>query len=175
VILAGPTRPLEDLILEQFEYIFSLDNVISDEEKQHLDEMRSQVERVKNLDISRKVNAKNLPLGLPMSYWMDLKGYKPAEAARELQRPVLVLQGARDYNVTMDDYDGWKLALADIPNVRFRCFPELNHSFMAGTGKSTPEEYQIAGHVSEEVITEISDWMKTVNPVHNGVELNTVR
>jgi hypothetical protein len=32
--------------------------------------------------------------------------------------------------------------------------------FIAGTGKSLPAEYQIAGHVDEAVIRNMADWIK---------------
>jgi hypothetical protein len=35
----------------------------------------------------------------------------------------------------------------------------LNHLFISGTGKSTPEEYSLPGHVAEEVIQDIAAWI----------------
>jgi len=46
--------------------------------------------------------------------------------------------------------------------VRFKLYPKLNHLFIEGEGKSTPAEYQKVGHVAEEVIEDISDWVRSV-------------
>jgi len=46
--------------------------------------------------------------------------------------------------------------------VTFRRYADLNHLFMAGEGLSTPEEYQRPGHVAEEVMDDIAEWMKDV-------------
>jgi hypothetical protein len=43
--------------------------------------------------------------------------------------------------------------------VQLKTFPELNHLFVAGEGRSTPDEYQETGHVAEVVIEEIAAWL----------------
>jgi hypothetical protein len=158
--LAGPVRPLEDLILEQYTYVLSLDGV-SAEERAQLDELAAQVARVRDPGLSATTPAVDLPLGIPASYWLDLRGYNPAEVAKGLTQPMLILQGGRDYQVTVVDFEGWQSALASRSSdgTRLKLYPNLNHLFMAGEGKSTPAEYEIAGNVAEEVIVDIADWI----------------
>lgn len=160
IVLAGAARPLEDLMLEQFNYIFSLDGKIDEKEKEDLEEITEQVEKVKDSDLSSDVSPEELPMGVPPAYWLDLRGYKPAKTAKELEKPLLILQGERDYQVTMEDYKLWQEALKDKENVIFKTYPALNHLFISGEGKSSPDEYSIPGHVSEEVIKDISGWIK---------------
>jgi uncharacterized protein len=50
--------------------------------------------------------------------------------------------------------------LAEHRNVTIREFPRLNHLFMAGEGKSRPEEYGKAGHVEAEVIAALADFVE---------------
>ncbi len=38
-------------------------------------------------------------------------------------------------------------------------YPTLNHLFMTGAGPSQPDEYQRAGHVSAEVISDVAAWI----------------
>jgi len=64
------------------------------------------------------------------------------------------------------DFAGWKTALDSQPGVTFRLYPELNHLFMAGQGKSTPAEYERPGHVAESVIDDIAEWILKTNPAH---------
>lgn len=163
IVLAGSTRPLEDMILEQMRYIFSLDGKLSDEEKAQLDEIKRQGEQIKNLKPSDAQSAKLL-LGAPASYWLDLRGYDPTQAAKLLKRPMLILQGERDYQVTMEDFARWKAALGSQPNVTFKSYPKLNHLFIEGEGKSTPSEYEMLGHVAQIVIDDIADWIKKISP-----------
>jgi dienelactone hydrolase len=159
IIMAGTTRPLEDVTLEQFNYIFSLDGQISDDEKKQLGELKAQIARVKDPNLSKSDSSETLPLGLPASYWLDLRGYNPAETAKKLKQPMLILQGGRDYQVTTVDFDNWKKALFSRKNVTFKFYEKLNHLFSEGEGKITPAEYLNPGHVSEAVINDIAQWI----------------
>ena len=161
IIMAGAARPLEDLILDQFRYIYNLDNQLTEDEKQHLERLEKQIQTVKSDELSKATPAEALPLGVPASYWLDLKDYEPVKLAKKIQRPLLILHGQRDYQVTMEDYQMWKEALADFKNVCFEVFPSLNHLFMTGEGMGSPAEYEKAGHVDVAVIQTIDDWIES--------------
>ncbi|HYO12573.1 MAG TPA: YCF48-related protein, partial [Thermoanaerobaculia bacterium] len=108
-----------------------------------------------------EAGSKEAPRGEPASYWLDLRGYHPPAVARELKQPFLILQGERDYQVTMEDYELWRKALADRKNVTFKAYPDLNHLFMEGKGKATPEEYGRPGHVAAGVVEDVAGWIKS--------------
>jgi hypothetical protein len=38
-------------------------------------------------------------------------------------------------------------------------YPALNPLFVAGTGPSVPAEYQVPGHLAEEIIRDIATWI----------------
>jgi fermentation-respiration switch protein FrsA (DUF1100 family) len=80
--------------------------------------------------------------------------------ARNIKRPILILQGGRDYQVTSEDFQGWKDSLSSRENVQFRLYPKLNHLFIEGERRSTPAEYEVPGHVAETVIEDIAAWIK---------------
>lgn len=160
IVVAGTSRPLEDVILDQISYIFSLDGTLSESEKSQLNEIKSQVARVKDPALSAATASTDLPLGIPPKYWLDLRGYNPPEVARSLKQPMLIVQGERDYQVTMKDLAGWKNYLSSKPNVEFKIYPKLNHLFIEGEGKGTPQDYNVAGRVAEIVIEDIAAWMK---------------
>jgi fermentation-respiration switch protein FrsA (DUF1100 family) len=159
IILAGNTRPLEDLILEQIAYLATLQASISEEEQAATDALREQVARVKDPDLSADTPSDQLLLGVPAGYWLDLRDYRPAELAATLPLPMLILQGGRDYQVTTADFEGWQAALADREDVTFQLYPDLNHLFMEGEGMATPEEYQQPGNVAGVVIDDIAAWV----------------
>lgn len=156
IVMAGAARPLEDLILEQVTYIAGLDGAVSEEEKKQIEGLRQEVAKVKAL----QPGASGTALGAPASYWLDLKGYNPPEAAKALGRPLLVLQGERDYQVTVDNLEAWKKALGDRKDVTFKSYPRLNHLFIEGEGASGPAEYQKPGHVAETVVADVAGWIK---------------
>lgn len=160
IIVAGAARPLEDLIVEQITYISELDGTISDSEKANLAEAEKLATKVKNPSLDLDTPASAL-MGVPAEYWLDLQGYQPAEIAKTLDVKMLILQGERDYQVTMQDFGIWKTALKGKNGVMVQSFPALNHLMMegAGSGQSKPEEYQIPGHVSEDVIEVIVEFV----------------
>jgi dienelactone hydrolase len=100
---------------------------------------------------------------MPGSYFLDLRNYDPGKVAASLKIPILILQGGRDIQVTNADFDIWKGALANDPRATFKFYPTYNHLFMTGTGTSpaTPEDYAVAGNVSEDVVNDIAHWIKT--------------
>ncbi len=162
VLMSGNARRLEDLLPEQFGYIFSLDGLSKDEEKK-LEEIKKQVANVKKLgtkDFNPKIA---LPFGMPASYWKDLNDYHQLEVAKSLTCPILILQGERDYQVTMEDFALWKKALDQNTNVTFQSFPNLNHLYMEGKGKSIPSEYSQVGTIPAYVTKDIADWIKKQN------------
>jgi dienelactone hydrolase len=161
VVLAGTTRPLEDVFLEQVDYIFALDGELSDRETEMLAQFEQQVANVKDPGLSSETPASDLLLDVPASYWLDLRGYDPPEVAKGLSQPMLILQGERDYQVTLEDFAGWQEALASRESVTFQLYPTLNHLFVEGEGLGTPEEdYTTFGHVAEVVINEIAAWIE---------------
>ena len=95
-------------------------------------------------------------MNAPPTYWLDLKGYDPAEKAKSMGLPMLILQGERDYQVTMTDFGLWKAAVGSAKGVSMKSFPALNHLFVAGEGKSLPAEYAKPGHVAPEVVEAIA-------------------
>ncbi len=164
IAMAGATRPLEDILLEQAIYILSLDGSISADDKTKLDQLAEQVKRVKDPQLDTSVPATDLPAMIPAAYWLDLRGYNPAEMAKSLTQPMLILQGGRDYQVTTVDFDIWKTALNTRANVQFMFYPDLNHLFITGQGPSSPQEYDHPGHVDEPVINDIAAWIKGIIP-----------
>jgi fermentation-respiration switch protein FrsA (DUF1100 family) len=88
-----------------------------------------------------------------------LAEYDPVAVAKTLSVPMLILQGERDYQVTMTDFNRWKSALSSRKNVEFRSYAQLNHLFVAGDGKSSPAAYEKPAHVTEQVISDIAAWI----------------
>lgn len=160
IIMAGITRTLEDTILDQFTYLYGLKGTMTDGQKAEIEALKAKVARLKDPEISENISPQDLPLGIPVAYWMDLRDHNALDAVKTLNMPILILQGERDYQVLKTkDFEGWKTALNHKKNATFKIFPKLNHLFIAGEGKSNPQEYLIEGHVDEDVINFIVQWI----------------
>ena len=159
VSMAGSSRPLEDLVLQQTQEILSKQPKISDEEQAGLDQLKKQVALVKSKELKRETPTSDLPLGIPAAYWLDLRGYQPAEEAKSITKPLLLIHAGRDYQVTDEDWQLWQAALKDRPNCTLLVLSNLNHLFMPGQGRSQPQEYMEEGHVDESLIEALVAWI----------------
>jgi len=159
IVMAGLTRHLEDVMVEQYNYLFALDGTVTSEETKTLQQLGAEVQKIKAMYESGEVPAGNI-LGAPAAYWFDLRDYDPPAVAAGLGKPLLILQGERDYQVTMVDFHNWEAALGAKPDAEFKSYPSLNHLFMAGEGAPNPDEYMVAGNVPKYVITDIAAWVK---------------
>jgi len=156
IMLAGTIKDLLEIIPKQAKYLASLDSKITEEEMREIEDLEKKIEDIKSSKVGKDENI----LGAPGSYWLDLINYNPLESIKNLELPILVLQGDRDYQVTVDDFKLWQEELKDKPNVTFKLYKGLNHLFIYGEGKSTTEEYYRPGNVSQEVIEDIANWIK---------------
>lgn len=159
VILAGYTRPLHDEIVRQYEYLFNSDGTLGDDERKLLEGARRNAARVRALTAADAASAELLQ-GAPASYWLDLRDYSPPAAARQLRRPLLVLQGGRDYNVTMDAFRDWQTALSGRRDADFKTYPKLDHAFLEGEGPGKDSDSAAAPrNVAPYVVADIADWI----------------
>lgn len=160
ILMAAPARPIEDLLPEQIEYIAGADGVISAGEKKQLDETKAELAKLK----SGRIEDSDMLLGVPAIYWKNLAVMATLEKAKSYAKPMLLLQGGRDYQVTMKDFSLFKEALKEHRNVTLVAFQKLDHLMRAGDGPSTPAEYAEPGHVDREVVETIAQWIgKTVS------------
>ena len=160
ISMAGLTFPLEETYLEQVTYLLSLDGQLSDEDQNQLAGIRTEVEKIKAFKDEDRSSTEKMIYAYP-AYWLDLRGDDPPETARNVDRPMLFLQGGRDYQVVPENLERWKKALEGRPDVVFKLFPKLNHLFGEGEGISTPNEY-IDTHksVAEDVVREIEAFIR---------------
>lgn len=159
ICLAGSTRPLGAVMADQVNYLLSLDPNMAAAEKEQLEKLKLQASRLADPNLSRDTPAAELPLGIGFAYWQSLRDNDPLKVVAQVQQPMLILQGERDYQVRMEDFEGWKKALASRTDVTFKSYPKLNHLFMEGEGPSKPAEYLRAGYVAQDVIEDIAGWI----------------
>jgi dienelactone hydrolase len=158
IVLAGAARPLDEAIVAQTRYLAAADGAISQEEQQGIDRAAALAESVRALTPEDAKSGRMIS-GAPASYWLDLRGYDAPSAATRVKAPMLILQGERDYQVTPEEFAKWKAVLGSRRDVVFHGYAALNHLFIAGTGPSLPAEYQVAGHVAEDVVRDIASWI----------------
>lgn len=160
VILAGPTRALQDSLLAQARYLAALSP--ADDQLRAFVAAAQQFKHAVENPALEPDDAVALPTGgtIPGAYFLEVRGYHPEKVAASLAIPIAVLQGERDYQVTVaDDFAAWKAALGKRRTVVFHSYPDANHAFVAGTGMATPAEYSRPGHVEAKVIDDLAAWI----------------
>ncbi len=157
IFLAANARPIEEVVLDETEYLAAAGVLQPDQARNRLNYLKIEMGKIKAL----QPGAENPPvvMGLPSAWLLDVRGYDPAAQASRLSIPLLFLQGERDFQVSMKDFDRWRSALANRSNASFRSYPDLNHLFMHGEGTSVPTEYLTPGNVSSAVIDDIAKWI----------------
>ncbi|MFC9438091.1 serine aminopeptidase domain-containing protein [Nocardia sp. NPDC057030] len=111
-------------------------------------------------ELSRETPSAELPFGMSGAYWLDLRDYDQVATAAALPQPMLIVQGGRDYQVTVDDdLARWQAGLALRTDVTTRVYPADNHLFFPGTGPSTPADYEAPQHVDPTVVSDIAEWL----------------
>lgn len=158
VILAGNARPIEDVALDQAAYTTQAKVNVTQDDLHRFDGFKAEVEKVKKLEPGRKENPP-MVMGLPVAYLLDLKSYNPVTEMKTIAMPVMYLQGERDFQVTMKDFEMWKSGLAGRKSTTFKSYPALNHLFMAGEGKPLPTEYRVPQNVAGQVVNDIATWI----------------
>jgi dienelactone hydrolase len=158
IVLAGAARSIEEAIVTQARYQAMIDGTISAQEQEAIDRVTTLADSVRALK-PEEAGSGRMILGAPASYWLDLRGYDPPSAAKAVRQPMLILQAERDFQVTLEQFARWKAALGSRSDVSFKSYPALNHLFISGSGPGQPAEYEVPGHVAEEVVRDIADWI----------------
>jgi pimeloyl-ACP methyl ester carboxylesterase len=142
-LLAPPARPPWDIVRDQMSYLHAPR------------ETRIAIERA-IVELQLGLDPQTEILGMPASYWREWASHDGVAAARKLGRPVLVMHGDRDYQVTDDDFAIWRRALGTSATATF---DGDNHLFIRGSGAPGPLEYKVPGHVDPRVIERLIDWI----------------
>ncbi|HSB64189.1 MAG TPA: alpha/beta fold hydrolase [Thermoanaerobaculia bacterium] len=162
VLLAAPSRPMSEVIRDQARSL--LEPGATEAQRRMAPDVLKEANALADLYAGRPGPPSGMVLGASVSYWLDLKSQLSLEAARSFGRPILVLQGERDHQVSMADFSGWKKELGGRPGVVLKSYPALNHLFAPGEGRSTPAEYEKPGHVAAEVVEDIAAFVKKSPP-----------
>ena len=160
ITLAGNSSPLVNLIVPQFEYLLANDPS-SQITSFMVDAMKSQVKKVNDKNYDENTNAYQLPLNLSGVYWKSLEGYYPAKVSKKQKVPYLILNGSRDYQVTIQEANNWKNGNKHKLSKTI-IYKDLNHMFFEGKGVLLPKEYDTINHVEPQVLIDISNWIKAL-------------
>lgn len=156
ISLAGSPRNLADIVYDQNYSALQAAGLSEEQIELLIQNTASAVEKIKALT----QGSNELIMDIPEHYWYSLNQVTGEKILNEIQLPMLIMQGAKDFQVTSTDFDSWKALLKGRSNVEFRCYEDLNHVFMKTNNKTDITEYSVFNNVDNEVISDIVRWVK---------------
>ena len=164
ILLAGSPRKLEDIMVYQTKEMLELSGKLTRKilEKQ----VRTLEDTFRGLyDLSdEEAKAKKMGGGTTLYYFKEMGQHSVEDYLAQLTKPVLVMQGGKDFQVKADvDYRLYQELLKDHPDATFRLYENLNHCFVPsvyGSIDKAKQEYKVKQHIGEDVISDIADWIK---------------
>lgn len=156
IMMAASPRPLDELMREQYDFLYSLMPEVTAEQQAEKDALFAELDRLRDPD---SLTEDDTVAGVYASYWKWLAAYDILQAAEEIRQPVLLLQGEEDYQVTMEDFGIWKDAVGDKDNWQMISYPGLTHLFVPGEKSEGSAVYARDGKVQEDVILDIASFI----------------
>ncbi|MCU0498373.1 MAG: alpha/beta fold hydrolase [Anaerolineae bacterium] len=156
IILAGSLRPFDVVLREQYTYIGQLNPGVDLSAFMRLPDQLQAIREGQDPFVVFQDDPSEA------AYWASFYAYDPSATVQALDLPMLILQGERDYQVTMEDFSLWSQLVGDRENATLKSYPDLQHTFMALgdlTRLSTPADYNEVGSVSVEVVDDIAAWV----------------
>ena len=138
---------------EQYDFLYSLMPEITAEQQAEKDAMFSELDKLQDLDA---LSDDDMVAGVYPAYWKWLAEYDQLKMAEDITKPVLVLQGEEDWQVTMKDFGIWQEAFGDKDNWTLISYPGLIHSMTHGVMNDVSMNYMRAEKVDEKVISDIA-------------------
>lgn len=164
ILMAGTPRKLEEVMIDQNEAVLATSKGLM----RWI--MKKQVAKFKRMfdglyemsdDAAKK---KKMGGGTTLYYFKEMGEHVSAEYLKNLEKPILVLQGEKDFQATAAvDYAAYRELLQGKSNVTFRLYEDLNHAFVPSLYDDimkAKQEYGIERHIGEDVINDIADWIK---------------
>ena len=110
-----------------------------------------------------EAKSKKFAGGTTLYYFKEMGRKTAADYLLENEKPVLIMQGGRDFQVLADvDYLKFKELLAERRNTFYRLYPDLNHVFVDAIYddiSKASKEYSTERHIGEEVISDIASFI----------------
>ncbi|SEA46140.1 hypothetical protein SAMN05443550_103302 [Pedobacter hartonius] len=159
ILAEAPARKFTDIMVEQNKYMYDMAKDTTQAGKKQLAGIMTELDRTR-ITQAGTMKPDSSILGLPVSYWVDLNNYNQVDAARKLNKRMLIIQGANDFQVPVTDYNLWNTALGQKGNVTLKLYPDLNYLLSSQLEKGSYAQYQQASSVSETLINDIVTWIK---------------
>jgi len=166
ILMAGSPRKLEEIMLDQNETVLhSTKGLVHWIVEKQLSKLVAMFDGLYQLS-DEEAKAKKTGGGTTLYYFKEMGEHAAADYLKDLEKPILILQGEKDFQATVEkDFHAYKELLAEKNNVTFHLYENLNHAFVPsvyGDIMKAKQEYNVEQHIGDDVISDIASWIKNV-------------
>ena len=167
ILMAGSPLPMEKIMLIQLEEQMAetkglTKKIIS----KQLDKFTALFEGLYELT-DEAAKATKIGNGVTLYYFKEMGQPSVEDYLNKTDKPMLIMQGEKDFQVRADrDYAAYQKILVGRSNVTFKLYPGLSHAFVPATYEDismAKKEYSIEKHIGDDVISDIANWIKSIN------------
>jgi dienelactone hydrolase len=159
VLMAGSAKRGDQISIEQLNEMLERDTTMTAEEK---NKQRAEQQEIINA-VRAGGDLSKYPAQVRLPWIKEFWTYDPLPTIRRVRQPILILHGALDRQVTVEQAGMLEQAARDAGNheVTVRLFPNLNHLFLpAGTGAFSEYSTLSTSTVGEDVLKILGDWLE---------------
>ena len=157
IMLAPIARPLEVVIADQLRFIASQQDTLRPDEKVKLQNEIRKSEQIRKGELMKS----KMLMRMPASYFYDLHERDQKAYALQLNVPMFIARGSKDYQASQMEMVLWKEWLAGKADVTFRTYENAYHILIETDATPGPWNYQQEGHVMPEVIEDLAQWCRS--------------
>ena len=164
VMMAGSPRTLNEIMIDQNNDVLSQTKGFTHwiVQKQ-VGKIKKMFEGFENLS-DEEAKKKKMGNGVTLYYFKEMNAFDTKNYLKKISKPMLIMQGEKDFQATVDkDFTSYKQLLEGKDNVVFKRYENLNHAFVPsiyGSIMKAKQEYNVEQHIGENVISDISNWIK---------------
>lgn len=166
ILMAGSTRKLEEIMLDQNETVLhSTKGLVHWIVEKQISKIAAMFDGLYQLS-DEEAKKKKVGGGTTLYYFKEMGEHVATDYLKDLEKPIMILQGEKDFQATVEkDFHAYKELLTEKSNVTFCLYENLNHAFVPsvyGDIMKAKQEYNIEQHIGDEVISDIANWIKEV-------------
>ena len=167
IMMAGSPLPMEKIMLTQLEeQLAEMKGLTKRIISKQLDKFTALFEGLYELT-DEAAKATKIGNGVTLYYFKEMGQPSVEDYLNKTDKPMLIMQGEKDFQVRADrDYAAYQKILVGRSNVTFKLYPGLNHAFVPATYEDismAKKEYSIEKHIGDDVISDIANWIKSIN------------
>jgi alpha/beta superfamily hydrolase len=164
VLMAGTAKPLDQVILEQQDFVLKKSNVPEEMKKQMVDQQKDFFAWVRGEKEWSEEQVKQLgKLADKRKWFLEHFQHDPSKTIKEVKCKVLILQGGKDRQVLEEHARMLNQALDETKNKNhtLKIFPDLDHLFCKTEGEGDYAEYANTERpLDQEFLIFLTDWLK---------------